>query len=107
MYDKNEAATNEDSPKPSLENAIDALVFSAGMTLLVGGSKSSKITCCFEFFDSDGDGSLTANQFARMIKGIIISLVAFGQHNNFPSNFPADAADYVYVYSQILSLNLG
>ena len=74
---------------------VDALVFSAGLTVLAGGSKSAKIACGFTLFDADGDGALTAPEFMRLIQAYIIALLALGQHNDLPAEAPGDAAQYI------------
>ena len=58
----------EDAP----DIALDALLFSAGFSILAGGSKGAKIECGFALFDADGDGCLTEPEFIRLIQvGII------------------------------------
>lgn len=47
---------------------VDGKMFTAGLTLLAGGSKSDKIDCGFTLFDADGDGALTATEFCHLIQ---------------------------------------
>ena len=60
----------EDAPAA----ALDALLFSAGFSILAGGSKGAKIECGFALFDADGDGCLTEPEFIRLIQACVLNI---------------------------------
>lgn len=94
-YYASDSIGHDDEQEEEEHPTVDALVFSAGLTVLSGGSKSAKIACGFTLFDADGDGALTAPEFMRLIQAYIIALLALGQHNDLPAEAPGDAAQYI------------